>query len=95
MEDNAIVIDCGSYCCRVGFGGEDTPYSVIRTQHALKTIGTNPGVFSLGNVGTCQDLWEYLLREELHVSSRDYSVLVTEPAWRQRQEREDWSEVSK
>jgi hypothetical protein len=28
------------------------------------------------------------------VSSRDYSVLVTEPPWRQRQEREDWSEVS-
>jgi actin-related protein len=93
MEDNAIVIDCGTYCCRVGFGGEDTPYTVIRTQSALKTLGMNPGTFSLENVSICRDLWEYLLREELHVSSRDYSVLVTEPPWRQRQEREDWSEV--
>lgn len=95
MDDGAVIVDCGSYCCRIGFGGEDAPCGVVRTQHALETIGIRPGVFSPGNVQTCEDLWEYLFREQLHVSSRDYSVLVTEPACRPRQERESWSEVCK
>lgn len=127
-EVNAVVLDLGTWQCRAGYAGDDTPKAVFPAlagvtaaaaeANGMEVDGQQPAASTSGRKlfvgsqelgykrphmevvspfsaeGLLSDwdmaarMWDYALRERLHIKAEENAVLFTEPTHNTREVRE-------
>lgn len=90
-ENEAIIIDNGSYIIKSGIAGDDGPSSVLKLSDLLIQQPFQNGL--IYNWDSMEQIWQHIFENELEVTPKDRPIFLTEPLFNSLVNREKMAQA--